>query len=116
MKTILIVASNMTDIKLLNYYIKKYFVAELIFADNADDAINMLSRNPDIIIYDAYMENGDDFINYCGNTKCETPIIAMAFFDEAEIKEKLCSLGVMSYLTKPFNSFYLYEKLEELFR
>jgi response regulator of citrate/malate metabolism len=116
MKKILIAASNKNDIKLLSYYIKKYFVAELIYADNAGSAIKMLRRDPNIIIYDAYMEGGSDFINYCSNAGCEAPIIAMAFLDEAEIMEKLCSLGVMSYLAKPFNSFYLYEKLEELFR
>lgn len=116
MKKILIAASSENDIKLLSYYIQKYFVAELMFADNAGKAISMIKHSPDIIIYDAHMEAGDDFLCYCNRIRYEAPIIAMAFLDEAGIMEKLYSLGVMSYLTKPFNSYYLYEKLEELFR
>jgi len=116
MKKILIAASNDNDRKLLTYYIKKYFVAELIFANNANSAINMLTLEPDIIFYDSYMEEGEVFINYCKKDGYDIPIIAITSLNEVDIMEKLYSLGVMSYLAKPFNSFHLYEKLEELFK
>lgn len=115
MKKILVAVSNENDRKVFTYYIKKYFVAELFYANSAEEAMAALIYDLDIVIYDSCLGNGDKFFKYCNENKNKISIIAITTLNEVDIVDKLFSLGVHSYLNRPLNSYRLYEQLEELY-
>lgn len=117
MKKILIAVKNKNDQTLLTHYIQKYFVCETLTVTNGEDALRLaIDYNPDVIIAEAGLKvyNELNLIEYL-NTSFSTPVIAITGVNDNKFVNKLFSLGIISYIAKPINSYKLYENIESLF-
>lgn len=117
MKRILIAVKNLNDQGLLTHYINKYFVCELLYATNGEDALRLtIDYNPDVIIAEANLNIYENLslIEYL-NTSFTVPVIAITGVNEKKFVRKLFSLGIVSYIAKPINSYKLFENIESVF-
>lgn len=111
---ILITINNRSDQAILQHYINKYFVCELIFTLSHQESIEKLvTESPDVIICDTSNNFSNEFINYIINKNFNIPVVAL--INSSEEIEGLIKSGVLSFLPKPLNSFFIYKQLEKVF-
>jgi CheY-like chemotaxis protein len=119
---ILLVEDNKINQRVAVYTIEKWG-ANIDVADNGNEAIKMLDRKLyEVILMDLQMPEMDgyettDFIRR--RMKAPTngiPIIAMTASALVSEKESCISAGMTDYITKPFNSAVLQQKILEAVR
>ncbi|MCW8797895.1 MAG: response regulator [Prosthecochloris sp.] len=115
---ILIIDDSASIRRLLAHNLGKRF--EVLVADNADHALELLEQGviPDLAIVDVAMPGMDGFSLVERLKKDPSystiPIIMLTARDESADKEKGLKLGADDYLTKPFNTEDLADRIEHL--
>lgn len=92
---------------------------KIILKDNANEALSYLEGGnvPNLILADLNLPeiSGEKLINLLrGVPNKEVPIVVISGLDDDLLKEKLFTLGISDYITKPINRVELKEKIAEL--
>jgi CheY-like chemotaxis protein len=83
---------------------------------NGKDALEMLKKEKfDLILLDLMMKDMDgyEFLKHREKLKDKTPVVVISSLNEEENITKAMALGAIDYITKPFNSVMLKEKLPQ---
>ena len=115
-RTILIAEDHPVNQKLIKTFITQ-FGANVICANNGEEAVNLLEQNPnvDLVFMDIQMpvKSGIDATKEIRVKGAQVPIIACtANTDEADFKEYF-AVGMNDILLKPFKKKNVYELLEK---
>jgi CheY-like chemotaxis protein len=88
---------------------------DVILAENGSEALaKMQSEKPNLIVLDLMLPimDGFKFLEEKRNIGINTPVIVLSARNDMESINKAISLGAVDYITKPFNSNDLSNKLE----
>ncbi|NHM01986.1 hybrid sensor histidine kinase/response regulator [Flavobacterium difficile] len=119
---ILIVEDNKMNQMVLKMIFKNWQNATFEIANNGQEALDLLKNNHfDIVLMDLQMPVMDGYeatiairSGLCGQEKSNTPIIAITADVTEPTKEKVKSIGMNYYMTKPVDKKSLYDKINEL--
>jgi len=106
--TVLIVDDNQANVALINHVLKKHNM-KTNFAFSGQEALDIEEQNPpNLIILDINMPDMDGFeickrLKFNKRTK-DIPIIFLSAYNNPELIVKGFNLGVVDYITKPFNN------------
>lgn len=113
---ILAVEDNKTNQLLLTHILRKY-KSNLVFADNGEQALQLLqSQAFDIVLMDIQMPVMDGYvaIRHIRNDMALTlPVIAMTAYVSADEKNKCQENGFNGYLAKPLEEFTLIKEIQK---
>ncbi len=106
MKKLLIVEDDESDLKLLIYYINKFFQCEIFTACNGKKALDIIDRvTPDVVILDICMPVMDG-VQMLENLRIyrndDIVVIPSTAITDYHKVAKIIALGISAYITKPF--------------
>lgn len=87
----------------------------VITGDNGSVALDMMQgENPDLIVLDLMMPvmDGFKFLEAKAELGIKTPVVVLSARSDMESIQRALSLGANDYITKPFNSSDLENKLK----
>ncbi|MFP4555456.1 MAG: response regulator [Bacteroidales bacterium] len=87
----------------------------VVIADNGSVALNMLqAETPDLIVLDLMMPvmDGFKFLEEKNGKRDKTPVIVLSARSDMESIQRAIGLGANDYITKPFNSSDLENKVK----
>ena len=121
-KRILIVEDNIMNQMVLKMIFKDWQNSTFEIANNGQEALNLLKDNYfDIVLMDLQMPIMDGYeatiairSGLCGKVKSKIPIIAITADATEPTKERVKSIGMDFYMTKPVDKISLYNKIIEL--
>ena len=107
MKTVLVVDDDRVILRTLVAYLSSYSEdLELLTADNGQQAVEVLEREPvDLLLTDLYMPvmDGFELLAYMMQHFSSVPIIVMSGYEVPEVGYEIERKGVLHYLEKPFD-------------
>lgn len=88
---------------------------EVALCENAESTLNSLGGDFDLFIVDVSLPDGNGF-ELCNEIKrvCETPVIFLTALDDEDSIVKGFDLGAEDYITKPFSSREILERIWDL--
>ncbi len=117
MKKLLIVEDNEQARKLLIFGLEKFFLCKLLSASNGVEALEIIAKeSPDLILLDISMPVMDGIkvlenLRHFRNN--DTIVFALTGAADSATMNKMQSLGISEYFTKPYRFEILVEKLEK---
>lgn len=122
LQRILIVEDNIMNQMVLKMILKNWQNATFEIANNGQEALDLLKNNHfDIVLMDLQMPVMDGYeatmairSGQCGVEKSNIPIIAITADATEPTKERVKSIGMNYYMTKPVDKNTLYDKMNEL--
>jgi CheY-like chemotaxis protein len=113
-KTILIAEDDETNFFLLKEYLS-FSQAEIIWAQNGEEAVQSVKNNPDIdvVLMDIQMPvmDGNTAMKQIKKIRLDLPVIALTAFGVSGDREKGIREGFNEYATKPISRMLLIEIL-----
>lgn len=113
-KLVLVVEDNEINKKIVSAYLEMAGY-EVVNASNGQEAIEVVStREFDLVLMDIQMPvmNGYEAAKAIREAKKKMPIIAMTAYSISDDEKMSKEAGMDDYITKPFDSVQLYEKLK----
>ncbi len=115
---VLIAEDEYSNYQLIRRLLEKYYIVEIIYAKNGQEAVDLIEMNNDIdvIFMDIRMpiKSGVQALNEIRAKGLNMPVIALTAFALIEEKTKIQSSGFDGYITKPFRKEDIIEILEKL--
>jgi two-component system response regulator (stage 0 sporulation protein F) len=90
---------------------------EVVMAANGKDALKILENfSPDLILMDMKMPgmNGIDTLRHIRSFNKKVSVIMMTAYGDAQNMEQARELGVLHYMSKPFDLFELRDHVREI--
>ncbi len=90
---------------------------EVALAENGSEALSKMdSEKPDLVVLDLMLPimDGFKFLEVKKNNGNRTPVVVLSARNDMESINKALGLGAIDYITKPFNSTDLSNKIEAI--
>lgn len=104
---ILIVDDSSFSQKMISFLMKKFLKgAEFFFANDGQEGIDKYKEiNPDYILMDLLMPvlNGKELVKLIKEYDANAKIIVISADVQKNVKQEVESLGIVSFINKPFN-------------
>lgn len=92
---------------------------EVVISENGSDALlKVISDNPNLVLLDLMLPIVDGFVFLEEMNKIESkiPVVVLSARNDMESINKALGLGAVDYITKPFNSNDLSNKIEAILK